>query len=301
LLGPLHFSGVFWYRFHLFGVRVVPNWLMPALVSTFAFAFFCALRRVRRAVVHNLSWVLEPPPRSLLQQLRGAWRTVLNLAWCLTETYEGLAAGQEVDLEIEGREIWEQLLAQPEGFVIVTAHVGHWEVGSRLGRSDRRVHVVRQAEVDPRAQQFLSSLLRDRAGDAVVFHYAGEDDLGLGTRLLSALRRGEIVALQADRASRGGRSHAAPFLGREIDMPLGPAALARLAGVPLVPIFVFRRGRRKSRVVVRPPIWVDAALGRQEAQRQATEVVAQQVEAAVRSHPHQWFCFRDLWGKRAAT
>ncbi|REJ84390.1 MAG: hypothetical protein DWQ36_12910 [Acidobacteria bacterium] len=300
LLGPLHFSGVFWYRFHLFGVRVLPEPLKPPLMVLFALAFFVALGRIRRAVVHNLSW-LTGGRRSRLAELRGAWRTILNLSWCLTETYEGLADGGAVEVETEGEEVWADLLSRPGGFVIVTAHVGHWEIGSRLGRTDRRVHVVRQAEMDPRSQRFLSRLLRERAGDRVVFHYAGQDDFTLGTRLLAALRRGEVVAMQADRVSRGGRSHWAPFLGNLLEMPLGPAALARVAEVPLVPIFVFRRGRGRSLVVIRPPIEVSRDAPREQAQRQTTERLAREIEAAVRRHPHQWFCFRDLWGRRPGS
>ena len=301
LLGRFHFSGVFWYRFHLFGVRVLPNWLLGATVLLFTSFFFVALGRVRRAVHNNLHWALGPAPGGLFGKVRRTFRTIHNLAWCLTETYEGLAGIGVGDSTLQdGEEVWGRLMDASTGFIMVTAHVGHWEVGSRSGRADRKVHIVREPEMDPEAQEFLSSLLEKTGGGQFEIHHSGVRDLALGARLLEALRRGEVVAIQGDRPGGGGRVHRVTLFDRPFDMPVGPAALARLANVPLVPVFVFRTGRSMSRVVVRQPIAVDREGPRQRALEEAVEALAKEVEWAIRTQPDQWFCFRDLWGKPPA-
>ena len=85
------------------------------------------------------------------------------------------------------------------------------------------------------------------------------------------------------------------MFGRPFQLPPGPAALARTAGAPLLPVFVFRTGRRRYRVVFRPPIQPprtdDPAADLAVAMRR----VAAEVEGAIRRAPHQWYCFRRLW------
>ncbi len=89
------------------------------------------------------------------------------------------------------------------------------------------------------------------------------------------------------------RTTTVEIFGRPMDLPSGPAALARAAGVALLPVFVFRRGRHHSRLVFRPPIRVT---GRgDDALAEAVRRIGGDVEWAIRREPHQWFCFRELW------
>jgi KDO2-lipid IV(A) lauroyltransferase len=168
-------------------------------------------------------------------------------------------------------------------------------MGSMLpaSRDRRRVHVVREAETDPRAQRFIEGLIRGRGGDLYTTHFAEEPRLGLD--LLDALRRGEIVALQGDRPRAGGRTAEVSLFGRPFQLPIGPAALARAAGVPLVPVFVFREGRLSYRCAVRPPIHVSHGPDRRRDLEAALARFAADLEDAIRQAPHQWFCFRSLW------
>ena len=119
---------------------------------------------------------------------------------------------------------------------------------------------MREKEIDPRAQDFIREILA-RAGGNYVTHFSG-DDPTLSFELADALRRGEIVALQGDRPRAGGRTVIASLFGRPMPLPIGPAALARAAGVPIVPVFNFREGRFLMRAVVRPPFHVASTADR---------------------------------------
>jgi KDO2-lipid IV(A) lauroyltransferase len=156
---------------------------------------------------------------------------------------------------------------------------------------------VRAQEIDAGAQEFLQGLLERSGGGRFEFHFTRPDDAGLGARLLLALRRGDVVALQGDRGRPGQRATQVELLGRPFLAPLGPAAIARAAGVPLLPVFVFRRGRERSLVTFRPSIEVARSADREEDCRAATAEIVRAVEGAIRREPHQWFCFRDLWGR----
>lgn len=300
LLGRFHVTGVFWYRLHFWAMRHWPRPLVPATVLAFASLFSLLLRGMRRAIANNLEWV-HGHRVGWWTRYRWAFRTIRNHAWCMTETYEGHAGRQgALDIAVEDERHWHRLMASPRGFVLVTAHVGHWEIGSRirLPQKQRRIHVVRAPEIDAQAQTFLSELLRRSCGEHLEMHFTRADDPILGARLLAALRRGEIVAVQGDRPRDGQRTLTASLFGQPLELPVGSAAIARAADVPLLPVFVFRRGRSQSTVVFRAPITVAHTGDRESDWRGAVEQIARDVEWAIRREPHQWFCFRDLWGRR---
>lgn len=297
-LGRLHFSGALWYRLHLFAARRLPDWAKTILMVGFVGLFFVALGGVRRAIAANLDPVLGPTRFGWLSRWRRALLTLWNHAWCMTETYEGLAgAAGERTVTTEGRRHWDRLVADDGGFLLATAHVGHWEVGSHLvvPRSGRRIHVVRAEEVDPAAQRFLADLLAPKAAERYRVHFTRAEDPSLGARLLGALRRGDVVALQSDRPRGGARAAAVEMFGRAAEFPVGPAALARAAEVPILPVFVFRTGRRRSHIRFCEPVEVARQGDRRAALRAALQRLADEVERAVAERPHQWFCLQRVW------
>ena len=293
LLGPLHVTGIFWYRLHYFAATRLPQWAMSLVEDTFTVFFWLTLGRIRRAVASNLEPVLGPA--GPWTRGRRAFRTFLAFARCLTERYQRMGKAGGTTFIPEGVANWDQALAGGRGAVLVTAHIGPWESSTYTGANHERrvVHVVRDEEIDPKAQAFISKMFgRDDA--AVVTHYAG-DDMRLAIELSEALRRGELVALQGDRPRAGGKTVAAQIFGRPMPLPVGPAALARVSGVPLVPLFSFREGLHKGRLVIRPPITVARTADRDGDIGTATRQVAAEIEWAIRERPHQWFCFRKLW------
>jgi len=294
ILGPLHVTGVVWYRLHKFGVSTLPQWTIPLSISVFTTFFFVALRRIRGAVAANLVPVLGPC--GWLGRQARIYRTFWSFAWCLSERYERLSTDHPFAVALEGGDAWREVAESPQGFVLLTAHIGNWEAGSMLPPAEaaRRVHVVREAETDPRAQEFIRGLIEKQAGSLYVTHFAA-DDPQLGMQLLEALRAGEIVALQGDRPRAGGRTIEVPLFGRPFPLPVGPAALARAAGVRLVPVFVFRERRLTYTCAIRPPIAVAQTADRAADVAAATARFAAELEAAIRRRPHQWFCFRKVW------
>jgi KDO2-lipid IV(A) lauroyltransferase len=180
--------------------------------------------------------------------------------------------------------------------VFVTAHYGGWEIGSVTTQNSAKpivIHSVREREIDPESNEFLEGMLNGLGGAQYHIHYANED-AALGVLLLEALRKGEFVALQADRPATDGQTIDLELFGRPVKLPVGPAALARLADVPMVPVFTPRLGRRQYRVMVGEPIVVPRTKDRDADFKQAMQDLLLRIEDVIRQDPHQWFCLRDL-------
>jgi lauroyl/myristoyl acyltransferase len=294
LLGPFYVTGVFWYRLPYWAVRkgILAPRTFPFFVALFGGFFWAVLWNIRAAIASNLEVVLGPC--SFWERQKRIHRTIETFSWCYGARYEQVAHPGRFRVEVEGAD---NIPSDPaRGVLFVTAHIGQWELSSQLASHGlkRRVHVVREEEMDPEAQRFIQGLVDGMSRDGVTTHFAS-DDPRLGMALAEALRRGEVVALQGDRPRTSGRTHAAQVFGRPLPLPIGPQALARATGAALVPVFSFREGRYAYRVVVRPPIPVARTRDRDRDVADAVQLLAGEIEWAIRRDPHQWFCFRKLW------
>ena len=293
LLGPFHVTGLFWYRFHRFIMRTVPSPLLWVLAPIFNTFFFISLRKIRVAIASNLEPVLGPC--GWWERQRRIYKTMWSFGWCLNERYERLVTKRPFHMEPEAIEHWNEVAQPGKGLLLVTAHLGNFEVGSMVpAQMERRVHLVREQEVDAESQAYFQNLLAGFTQERYTMHFQGDDPLH-GVVLLDALRRGEILAVQGDRPRAGGKSIDATLFGRPFPLPPGPAALARTAEVPILPVFVFREGRRRYRVAFRPSIRAPRTNDRAADLTATMQQVAAEIEWAIRRAPHQWFCFKRLW------
>lgn len=294
-LGPLHITGSVWFRLLCFGAKVVPERPKRFLLPIFTLVFSACLGGVRRAIGDNLQVVMGAC--GFWERQRRVFRTLKTFAWCMTERYERLATDRRVEVTAEGEEHWKQIMASGDGVILMTAHIGHWEVGSMVAptRERRHVHIVREEEMDPRAQEFLQKLFEEQGDDQGFTMHFAKDDPMLGVKLHRSLQAGDVVAVQGDRPRSTGGALTTEMFGRPMDLPKGPAALARSSGCPILPVFVYRAGRLRSRVVFQEPIFVPPTDDRRGDIEIAVRRMAQSVESAIRRHPTQWFCFRSLW------
>jgi len=182
-------------------------------------------------------------------------------------------------------------LRRLEGPVIsLTAHVGNWDLAGRLlaRHSARPTHVVVAVEDAPMLERWLR-----RDGDGLRFVPRVHPTVSL--TLLAALRRGEAVALQGDRALGNRGDVSVPFFGRPAPFPVGPFRLAGAAGVPVLPAFCTLAPDRRYAVTILEPLAVTRG-GEEDALRAWVAAL----ERVVRERPTQWFNFFDIWSPLGA-
>lgn len=187
---------------------------------------------------------------------------------------------------LEGQPYVDEAARGGQGLIVLTAHLGNWDLGGRLAAriTGRPTHVVMEAELDPRLERLLRT---ESSRVRFMTRRRPTDVLGL----VSALRRGELVAMQGDRAIGGRSDVAVPFFGAPARFPLGPFLLARASRAPVVPAFCVMQPDHRYCVRLRDPITVETG-GEVGALMRWVTVL----EEAVRDWPEQWFNFFDCWG-----
>ena len=184
------------------------------------------------------------------------------------------------------------------GFLLVTGHVGNWEMGAvTLRRHGLVPAVVGQPELDPIVQEMRLDL-RERLG---VESIDIGSSMGTAFRVRSAIDRGRAVALLVDRAYPEDQV-VVPFFGRPTAFLRSPALLARFCGCDVLPGFFLRNPDGSYRNVWGAPLAPDPSLSPEEDASRILSRVASDLEKVIRENPAQWFNFYRYWepgnGKR---
>jgi lauroyl/myristoyl acyltransferase len=290
--------GVFWREYLDWAIFNVPFYLHHVLLCYWTLFFFFFAWPARRAIVANLRIVL-PGSSAWSNHLR-AFRTLYNFAWSIADaaTYRLTQASFRFDVSGEA---FLQQLAEARGAIVLTAHMGSYDLGAALfaQKFRRTLRMVRAPEPDTESEQHLRKSLDKSGAGALQVNYNTAGAL-LSFDLLSALRRGEIVSIQGDRPLGQVAQVETKMFGADVQVPAGPFILALTAGVPIHPLFIVRNSHRRYGIIAGKPILLQRGSGARE--RDIMPAVQQWIrtlEAVVQDHWAQWFAFAPLFTNHA--
>jgi predicted LPLAT superfamily acyltransferase len=272
------------------GVLNTPPWVEPFVHATWSF-FFLMAGPVRRGVMRNLRAII--PGSSAVPNFFRAWRIFWNFAWTITDAARYRHLRTFPDWEFAGLEHFEAMCAREGGAIILTAHMGSYDLGAEIfaETTDRRMIMVRAPEVDPTTRQYEETAQREAAieGLKIDFNTKASE---LAFDLLASVQNGDIVAIQGDRVTPGIAGYPGTLFGHRTEFPAGPFALAMAARVPIYPLFILRIGRRRYRLLTCSPIEVRrTSRDRDEDIQNAIDAWSAELEKVIRGAWFQWFTF----------
>lgn len=233
--------------------------------------------------------------KSLVQRLWFAFRHFYTFGTLLLYRV-AILGGDQADryrIEFTGEEQIRSALAGGRGAVLLTGHIGNWEVmGQLLTRLDAPFNMVMFDGVPPALKATMENLARDRT--LKVLYTDGSPTAAAA--MLKVLRDGEMVGMQGDRGLAG-EPVEVPFLGGTAALPVGAYVLAAAAKAPLLHVFAVRRGWRRYSFhgFETPPMsYRDRRNKQPDLQRWAT-AFASRMEDFLREYPHQWGNFFPFW------
>ena len=282
--------GVFWREYLDWATINMPFYTYPVLHFFMTFFFFFFAAPARRTVLAHLAIILPGSSRAL-NYLR-VFRTFHNYSWTISDAAIHKLNKVEFAYEIIGAN-WLDQLGAARGAIVLTAHMGNYDLGAALfvEKFHREIRLVRAPEPDEQTAQHLAASFEKSGEGAVKVDYNTAGAL-LSLDLLNALRLGEIVSIQGDRADGDVAAIRARLFGKEVRLPNGPFVLAQVSRVPIYPLFIARSGYRSYQIIVREPIMVlRTGRDREEDLAQAVHKWCQVLEQLLAERWDQWFAF----------
>jgi len=238
--------------------------------------------RARAASAAYLARILGRPAR-----LAEIYRHFHTFATTIHDRVLLLAGRTDVfDVSVDGAQAFDAAVAEGRGCILLSAHLGSFEVLRSVGATRRslRIRMVMETANAVRIQSVFRRI-QPACADWII-------PMGSPTALLrakEALERGEVVGILADRVWHHERATTRPLLGASARFPLGAFRVAAALGAPVVlGVGLYRDGNRYDvhfERLDRPGDTAATLLARYVAR----------LEHYCRFAPYNWFNFYDFW------
>jgi lauroyl/myristoyl acyltransferase len=246
---------------------------------------FCKSRR--EALRRNLMAITQnQKQREKLS--RGCFHNFLRMLHDFCDCAEsGVDRLNALMVERRGFEHLEAARRKGKGTLLITGHLGAWELGGMVLASDGfPVNVVTMAEPTNELNEWRQKY-RQRFGIKTVT--VGSDKFAF-VEIIQALRRNELVAMLVDRPYLNS-GIAVQFFERPTLFSAAAARVWQHTQASVIPAFVLQLEPGQYGCYAYPPIEMTA----NQTLEQNSQRVADVFQAIIREFPEQWFNFVPIW------
>ena len=192
--------------------------------------------------------------------------------------------------EFDGVHILEKLLAEKKGGVLISAHIGNFEIAEHFFGEidiDFQINLVTTDLEHSAIKNYLESISKKSGIKFIII----KDDLAHIFEINAALARNELVCFTGDRYFEGVKSISDTILGEEAKFPAGPFLIASRLKVPVVFVYVMKEQNLHYHLYAR-----EAEVKHRDEKGLLKEYISS-VESMLKKYPLQWFNYFDFWDK----
>ncbi|OGL13525.1 MAG: hypothetical protein A3G97_00785 [Candidatus Rokubacteria bacterium RIFCSPLOWO2_12_FULL_69_21] len=195
-------------------------------------------------------------------------------------------------VDVEGVDHLKAAAAHGRGTLLLTAHLGNWELLAAAHAHTGYPLSVVVRPLDSAVLDRVVTRFRERGGVEVI----PKRRALRGVR--EALRRGRMVGILLDQNASRREGVFVPFFGEPASTSKSLALLALWSGAPVVPVFIQRDTAGSHRVTIEPALPPPATGDREEDVAAFTAAFSRVVESRIRRSPEQWFWMHRRWRTR---
>lgn len=277
------------YRIVQFISRKLPRGFAYWLGMRVADGCYFFDRKGRKAVRSNLRHILEYKQESFTERQLAcmARRNFQYFGKYLIDFFR-FARLKPEDIsrlvDIENLHYLEDLKKSQQGTILMTAHLGNWEMGGAfIVALGYPVSAVFQPENLTGVNRMFQEHRSSRGMHVIPLGNAARNVMGI-------LKNQGTVAIVADRDFTP-HQHYIDFFGSPARLPSGPARLAFHLGTPILPVFILRQPNDRFLMQFFNPINPKNYETLDELRGAMRDVL----QEAVTKDPLQWFIFENFW------
>ena len=271
------------------GITKIPRQLIINSGKLLGLLFYSLAIPHRRLVRRNLQFCY---PEWSVKEIRELSRRIfMNFGITLVEMLQcTFMSHEEVlnALRVEGEENFNKAFKSNRGIVIVSAHMGNWEVGLHITNYYGKPMLGVAAKTRYGWADILLSRSRNRLGNTII------DKKGALPKITEGLRRGEVIGMLIDQ-SRRKHGVEVTFFGRKATASPAAALLALRCNSLVLPAFCVRRSDGQLTIQVKTPFELTRTGDLRSDIQSNTQRMIDVVEEMVRTYPDQWFWLLKPW------
>lgn len=192
--------------------------------------------------------------------------------------------------EHDGGEIIIRLLKEKKGGVLISAHMGNFEIAEHFFSevdADFQINLVTTDLEHSAIKKYLESVAQKPTIKFILI----SDDLSHIFEINAALARNELVCFTGDRYFEGVKSLSEKLLGQEALFPAGPFLISSRLKVPVVFVYVMKEPNLHYHLYTRE------AKVKHRDEKGLLKEYTQSLEMIIEKYPLQWFNYFDFWNQ----
>lgn len=274
------------YRIFVFLIRkagVKSAYFLLCFVASYYFLF---LKKSNKAIFYYFKERLR---YSYFQSKKMVFKSYYTFGQTIIDKVS-ISAGlrNKFTYEFDGIEILKNLLAEKKGGVLISAHIGNFEIAEHFFGDidlDFQINLVTTDLEHSAIKNYLESVTQKSAVKFIII----KDDLSHIFEINAALANNELVCFTGDRYFEGTKSLSENILGKEAHFPAGPFLIASRLKVPVVFVYVMKEPNLHYHLYAR-----EATVKHRDEKGLLKEYV-KSVETILQKYPLQWFNYFDFW------
>lgn len=201
-----------------------------------------------------------------------------------------IAAGMrnKFTYEFEGVDILKRLLQEKKGGVLISAHMGNFEIAEHFFSEidlEFQINLVTTDLEHSAIKNYLESISKKSTIKFIII----KDDLSHIFEINAALARNELVCFTGDRYFEGVKSLSEKLLDEEATFPSGPFLIASRLKVPVVFVYVMKEPNLHYH------LYTKESNVKQRDEKGLLKAYVESVESMIEKYPLQWFNYFDFW------
>jgi len=196
----------------------------------------------------------------------------------------------------EGGEVLDKIAATGKGGILISAHVGNWEIaGQMLNRLNTKFNILMYDNERENLKKYMEEVQKKKNVNIIGIK---DGEMGHLIELHNAFSNNELVVMHGDRYREGTQTLETKFLGKTATFPAGPFIMAARFGVPLSIVFSVKETDTHYHFFASEPLHVKRARTPEQTEKAVKELLenyVQEVEKMVLRYPEQWFNFYAFW------
>ena len=209
-----------------------------------------------------------------------------------------LLAGVKTKFTInhEGGKNLDKIAAMGKGGMLISAHIGNWEIaGQLLNRLQTTFNILMYENERESLKKYMDGVEKKKNVNIITIK---DGEMGHLIELHNAFSKNELVVMHGDRFREGAKTVETIFLGKTATFPAGPFIMAAKFGVPLSVVFAVKESDIHYHFFATDPIEVKRARTEEQTNQAIQELLKiyiSEVEKMVYRYPEQWFNYYAFW------
>ncbi len=193
-------------------------------------------------------------------------------------------------VQVEGLEYLETAYAEGKGVIMATGHYGNWELlGATVALHGYPMLSITRKQNNSHMDKAINEF-REMVGQQVTYN-RGKHGLLAISRML---KEKNLLGVLFDQDTNDDGVELDLF-GKRSVIPMGAAALSRIYGSPILPIFMHNNDDGTCCAKIYPPLYTPKTGDKQRDFYQVTRKLVDILEMEIINHPEMWFWVHDRW------